>query len=261
MMELATLEKNPQVDTISQTLDDYLGYVAKSGNALFAWSKVKPLFKRKLELIIKEFVEESPTENLPRQPNVEMFSFDQMRERIFEQLESYTGVPFTVQRLCELMVEPRKHYKRTDKFMRGLEKIMLVVSTIDPNPNVEKAEEKQETLVKQSTINGERSSCFESPSKRMRLDSGDHEPGPCDSADDTAGAGQVMMPGEAGPSGVSSDQENNVDTGADTGDDSMDIDTECSSSEVKLSVAPSDPESGQSILYLLTSYFIFSFLF
>ena len=38
----------------------------------------------------------------------------------------------------------------------------------------------------------------------MRLDSGDHEPGPCDSADDTAGAGQVMMPGEAGPSGVSS---------------------------------------------------------
>ena len=248
MMELATLEKNPQVDTISQTLDDYLGYVAKSGNALFAWSKVKPLFKRKLELIIKEFVEESPTENLPRQPNVEMFSFDQMRERIFEQLESYTGVPFTVQRLCELMVEPRKHYKRTDKFMRGLEKIMLVVSTIDPNPNVEKAEEKQETLVKQSTINGERSSCFESPSKRMRLDSGDHEPGPCDSADDTAGAGQVMMPGEAGPSGVSSDQENNVDTGADTGDDSMDIDTECSSSEVKLSVAPSDPESGQSIL-------------
>jgi len=136
MMELATLEKNPQVDTISQTLDDYLGYVAKSGNALFAWSKVKPLFKRKLELIIKEFVEESPTENLPRQPNVEMFSFDQMRERIFEQLESYTGVPFTVQRLCELMVEPRKHYKRTDKFMRGLEKIMLVVSTIDPNPKV-----------------------------------------------------------------------------------------------------------------------------
>ena len=49
-------------------------------------------------------------------------------------MDSYTGIPFTVQRLCELITEPRRHYKRIDKFMRGLEKIMLVVTTIEPNP-------------------------------------------------------------------------------------------------------------------------------
>lgn len=42
------------------------------------------------------------------------------------------SAPFTIQRLCELLCSPRKHYKRTDKFMRGVEKNLLVVSTVDP---------------------------------------------------------------------------------------------------------------------------------
>lgn len=39
--------------------------------------------------------------------------------------------PFTVQRLCELICFPHKHYKRIDKYMRALEKIVLVVTTVD----------------------------------------------------------------------------------------------------------------------------------
>lgn len=31
--------------------------------------------------------------------------------------------PFTVQRLCELINEPKRHYKRCDKFLRGIEKV------------------------------------------------------------------------------------------------------------------------------------------
>ena len=126
LMELSSLEKTPQVASIPACLDEYLASVASTGKAVFAWSKVKPLFRRKLELIIQEFSESCPTESLARQPNVDMFNFEQMKERIFEQLESYTGLPFTIQRLCELMVQPKKHYKRIDKYMRGLEKVMLV---------------------------------------------------------------------------------------------------------------------------------------
>ena len=33
------------------------------------------------------------------------------------------SAPFTIQRLCELMTEPGKHYRRTDKFLRGIEKV------------------------------------------------------------------------------------------------------------------------------------------
>merc|ERR1719431_133394 len=91
--------------------------------------------KMKLETTITEFHESLPEEQgIPRMPNVDVFKYSEMKERIFEQLESYSGVPFTVQRLCELLTQPKKHYKRVDKFMRGLEKVMLVVSTIDPCP-------------------------------------------------------------------------------------------------------------------------------
>lgn len=33
------------------------------------------------------------------------------------------SAPFTIQRLCELITHPQKQYKRTDKFMRGIEKV------------------------------------------------------------------------------------------------------------------------------------------
>ena len=196
MMELAVLEKNPDsAGPISPSLDEYLTYVAKTGNALFEWNKIKPLFKKKLQIVIQEFHDSSPSEDLPKQPNVDMFQFDQMKQRIFEQLESYSGIPFTVQRLCELLVQPKRHYKRTDKFMRGLEKIMLVVSTILPNPSNGDTETEPPELDRSDTIpihhleadnealgiQEDPREILESPSKRPRLS---EEPGPCDSADE-----------------------------------------------------------------------------
>ena len=31
-----------------------------------------------------------------------------------------------MQRLCELLTQPKRHYKRVDKFMRGLEKVIFL---------------------------------------------------------------------------------------------------------------------------------------
>ena len=239
LIELSSLEKTPQVASIPPCLDEYLASVASTGKAVFAWAKVKPLFRRKLELIIQEFSESSPVENLARQPNVDMFNFEQMKERIFEQLESYTGLPFTIQRLCELMVQPKKHYKRIDKYMRGLEKVMLVVSTVDPIPGTGEPEASKNDS-SGSTVD------FESPSKRIRLASAEEdEAGPCDSADSEAsseiqnGVNGSSEAAEAGGSDASAGEEN------------MDIDTECTSSQARLSVtdtASADtPSSGETL--------------
>merc|ERR1719288_675932 len=93
--------------------------------------------RAKLESIIADFNLAMPEDQIPKMPNVDSFKFSEMKQRIFEQLDSYSGIPFTMQRLCELLTQPRRHYKRTDKFMRGLEKVMLVVSTVEPGPGVE----------------------------------------------------------------------------------------------------------------------------
>ena len=132
LMELSKFEKRTdEFAAIPQQLEEYLRLVAKTGSTFFPWPKVKPLIKAKLEAVITELYTSHPTEDLPPVPNVDPFSFASCKSKVFQQLDYFGGIPFTVQRLCELLVSPRKHYKRTDKFMRALEKNMLIVSTVD----------------------------------------------------------------------------------------------------------------------------------
>lgn len=47
----------------------------------------------------------------------------------------FPRIPFTIQRLCELLTEPKRNYTGTDKFLRGVEKVFWVFicsSTIMP---------------------------------------------------------------------------------------------------------------------------------
>uniref|UniRef100_A0A3Q2Y8R6 Serine/threonine-protein phosphatase 4 regulatory subunit 2-like n=1 Tax=Hippocampus comes TaxID=109280 RepID=A0A3Q2Y8R6_HIPCM len=41
-------------------------------------------------------------------------------------------IPFTIQRLCELLTDPKRNYTGTDKFLRGIEKNVMVVSCVYP---------------------------------------------------------------------------------------------------------------------------------
>ena len=117
---------------IPKELEDYLSYVAKTGDPVYQWSIVKCLFREKLLNVITDFYESSPTIDLPPCPNVDPFNYETMKNSLLERLESFPSAPFTVQRLCELLTTPRKEYSRADKFMRAIEKNILVVSTREP---------------------------------------------------------------------------------------------------------------------------------
>jgi serine/threonine-protein phosphatase 4 regulatory subunit 2 len=56
-----------------------------------------------------------------------------IKDRIIERMESFTSAPFTIQRISELLLKPNNHYNRPDKYLRGLEKCIMVVTTIDPS--------------------------------------------------------------------------------------------------------------------------------
>lgn len=55
-----------------------------------------------------------------------------MKKTLIEKLDSFAAAPFTIQRISELLSDPRKQYSRIDKFMRAVEKTILVVSTVPP---------------------------------------------------------------------------------------------------------------------------------
>lgn len=128
---------------IPRELEDYLCYVAKTGNPVYQWQTIKSLFREKLLNVITEFYESCPAVDIPPCPNVEIFNYDLMKNFILEKLDTFSAAPFTVQRICELLTTPRKEYNRIDKYMRALEKNILVVSTTEPN------------LGRRSTENGE----------------------------------------------------------------------------------------------------------
>nr|CAG4641145.1 EOG090X0BWU [Eulimnadia texana] len=131
LRELEEFERSDAHD-IPRTLEDYLQHIAKTGDVIFPWIKAKSLIRKKIEIIIAEFHKLCPTENLKPSPNVDPFNFDTQKAKIFDLFETFSSAPFTIQRLCELLIAPQRHYKRTDKFMRGIEKNLLVVSTVEP---------------------------------------------------------------------------------------------------------------------------------
>nr|XP_034193275.1 serine/threonine-protein phosphatase 4 regulatory subunit 2 [Osmia lignaria]XP_034193276.1 serine/threonine-protein phosphatase 4 regulatory subunit 2 [Osmia lignaria]XP_034193277.1 serine/threonine-protein phosphatase 4 regulatory subunit 2 [Osmia lignaria]XP_034193278.1 serine/threonine-protein phosphatase 4 regulatory subunit 2 [Osmia lignaria]XP_034193279.1 serine/threonine-protein phosphatase 4 regulatory subunit 2 [Osmia lignaria] len=125
---------------IPRELEDYLCWVAKTGDPVYQWSLIKTLFREKLTRVMTDFYESCPTLDLAPCPNVEHFNYDTMKSNLLERLESFANAPFTVQRICELLTAPRKEYNRVDKFMRAIEKNILVVSTREPGPTARRNE-------------------------------------------------------------------------------------------------------------------------
>lgn len=132
---------------IPPELDEYLNYVAKTGDTVYRWPTVQYLFHEKLSRVIKEFHDTTASiegmiysdfaivfifltifffgSDLPQCPNVDQFNYETMKTTLLERMDHFQAAPFTVQRLCELLTDPKKHYSRLDKFMRALEKNIL----------------------------------------------------------------------------------------------------------------------------------------
>lgn len=89
---------------------------------------MKPLLVYKLERVLDDFMEtvtENGDESAPSSAD-----FQVTKERLLGLLNGFYRAPFTVQRLLELLLEPNKHYKKFDKYSRGLEKVSLSVALI-----------------------------------------------------------------------------------------------------------------------------------
>ncbi|KPP67956.1 serine/threonine-protein phosphatase 4 regulatory subunit 2-like [Scleropages formosus] len=114
-------------------LDQFLCHIARTGDTMIQWSQFKSYFLYKLEKVMDDFQASAPEPRRPVNLNVDCIPFEEMKERILKIANGYTGIPFTIQRLCELLTEPKRNYSGTDKFLRGLEKNVMVVSYIYPS--------------------------------------------------------------------------------------------------------------------------------
>ncbi|KAM4736864.1 serine/threonine-protein phosphatase 4 regulatory subunit 2-like [Anableps anableps] len=117
---------------ICPALEQFLCHVAKTGQPMIPWSQFKTYFLFKLDKVMEDFHASAPEERDSHNPNVEYIPFEEMKKRILKIVDGYNGIPFTIQRLCELLTDPKRNYTGTDKFLRGLEKNVMVVSYLHP---------------------------------------------------------------------------------------------------------------------------------
>ncbi|XP_017265168.1 serine/threonine-protein phosphatase 4 regulatory subunit 2-A-like [Kryptolebias marmoratus] len=117
---------------VCPVLEQFLCHVAKTGQPVISWLQFKSYFMFKLEKVMDDFHASTPEQRGPHNPNVEYVAFEEMKKRILKIVDGYNGIPFTIQRLCELLTDPKRNYTGTDKFLRGLEKNVMVVSCVYP---------------------------------------------------------------------------------------------------------------------------------
>ncbi|KAM9409928.1 serine/threonine-protein phosphatase 4 regulatory subunit 2-B [Pholidichthys leucotaenia] len=128
---LKDFDKKAKKET-SPLLEQFLCHIAKTGETMVQWSQFRNYFLFKLEKVMDDFRASAPEQRGPANPNVESVPFEDMKERILKIVKGYSGIPFTIQRLCELLTEPKRNYTGTDKFLRGVEKNVMVVSCVHP---------------------------------------------------------------------------------------------------------------------------------
>lgn len=64
ILERFNVARNPEINPI---LDEYITFVARTGDSVYAWSLVKNLFREKLVNVITDFYNETPTKGEEKQ--------------------------------------------------------------------------------------------------------------------------------------------------------------------------------------------------
>lgn len=120
---------------ISEELEGIVLDIARGGAATsYPWDALCHLLARKMERVLQEFWKDSPDVKMQDGETFEQSIIKPLMASILEPHRG--GPPFTVQRLCELLVEPRRIYKSTRRFLYALQRALVVIATEDSLANM-----------------------------------------------------------------------------------------------------------------------------
>ncbi|CAH9127467.1 unnamed protein product [Cuscuta epithymum] len=104
--------------------------IAATGKCWHDWDKLKRFLSFYLKQILSDYPDSKLTHEL-QQISAIGEPFPDLVKRLDHDLNSFTnGPPFTLQRLCEILLDPRSIYPKLSKLALALEKNLLVASTL-----------------------------------------------------------------------------------------------------------------------------------
>ncbi|KAI8047238.1 PPP4R2-domain-containing protein [Gilbertella persicaria] len=106
----------------SLSIDDVLLNIAKT-NQLgdVQWDKLKQILQDLLLQQSRLMEDKVQDEQIKKK-------IDEIAVHIIHCIQEHTDCPFTIQRLCELVINPTSYYKMYIKYLRAVEKVLLVTS-------------------------------------------------------------------------------------------------------------------------------------
>ncbi|KAL7329751.1 hypothetical protein PS15p_204795 [Mucor circinelloides] len=116
----------PDLVEINDAFDDLeinpiLKSIAGTNELTITWQELQKI----LDLLIKkqhEIMEGKITDENAKKET------EDLAAKISQSINDHLSCPFTIQRLCELVIEPKKYYKMYVKYLRAVEKVLLVTS-------------------------------------------------------------------------------------------------------------------------------------
>jgi len=108
---------------IPESLDAILREIAANGQLpySFEWKHVALVVRQKILYCIDQMNNKSKYNGTPDE-------YIETCDMVLQRIEHFSEAPFTLQRLCELVLMPDKYYKDTNKYIHALLKCLLVVS-------------------------------------------------------------------------------------------------------------------------------------
>ncbi|VFQ74790.1 unnamed protein product [Cuscuta campestris] len=103
--------------------------IAATGKFWHDWDKLKSILSFQLKQVVTDYPEANLTNELQISSLGEPFA--ELVKRLDDDLNSFiVGPPFTLQRLCEILLDAQNIYPKLSKLVLALEKNLLVSSTL-----------------------------------------------------------------------------------------------------------------------------------
>ncbi|KAJ1259080.1 hypothetical protein BS78_10G125900 [Paspalum vaginatum] len=129
------------VDVSPEEMRSIIEVIADTGKFWHDWSFLKSLLSLKLKQVLDEYfeVQMASQDDRQQQSYFSVETYSELVSRLSDALWRFEeGPPFTLQRLCEILLDPKGTYTKLSKLALALEKNLLVTSTItrctDPYP-------------------------------------------------------------------------------------------------------------------------------
>ncbi|TVU11555.1 hypothetical protein EJB05_45148 [Eragrostis curvula] len=129
------------VDVTPEEMRSIIEVIADTGKFWHDWSFLKCLLSLQLKQALAEYPEAQmiSQEDGEQQRSLSGETYSELVNRLNDALLRFEeGPPFTLQRLCEILLDPKGTYKKLSKLAWALEKNLLVTSTMtkctDPYP-------------------------------------------------------------------------------------------------------------------------------